>query len=195
MKIALFDFDGTITSRDTLFDFIKFSVGNRKYYYGIMLLTPIFIAFKLKMISNHTAKEKLISYFFAGYERNRFKNISDNYSKNRIENIVKKKAIETIVWHQQQGHKVVVVTASIECWLKQWCKKNNIDLIGTKLEVKNNKITGRFKTRNCHGIEKVNRIREKYNLSMFDEIYAYGDSRGDKEMLELANNAYFKPFQ
>ena len=61
--------------------------------------------------------------------------------------------------------------------------------------MQDNIITGNFITKNCYGQEKVNRIKESYDLSKYDLIYAYGDSRGDKEMLELANNSFYKPFR
>ena len=50
-------------------------------------------------------------------------------------------------------------------------------------------------TRNCFGVEKVNRIRQEYDLSQWDFIYAYGDSRGDQEMLDLADERYYKFFK
>jgi HAD superfamily phosphoserine phosphatase-like hydrolase len=89
----------------------------------------------------------------------------------------------------------VVVSASVECWLGPWCDKNGLDLIGTQLEIKDNRVTGKLLSKNCYGKEKVNRIRERYDLNSFDFIYAYGDSRGDDEMLELAQEKYYKPFR
>ncbi len=70
-----------------------------------------------------------------------------------------------------------------------------IHCIATKLEVKNYKITGNYSGNNCSGQEKVRRIKENFNLSDFDLIIAYGDSRGDREMLELADNKNYKLFQ
>ena len=102
--------------------------------------------------------------------------------------------MEKIKWHQSQNHKVVIVSASIECWLKKWCQSNSIDLISTRLEFINGKLTGKLATKNCHGIEKVKRIKERYDLNDFDYIYAYGDSASDKEMLELSDQPYYKIF-
>ena len=107
-----------------------------------------------------------------------------------LNKIRKKDALDKITWHQRQGHKIVVVSASMECWLQKWCTVNKVELIATRLEIKENKLTGRFATKNCYGPEKVQRIKAYLNLDDFNFIYAYGDSRGDKEMLELADNAY-----
>ena len=70
-----------------------------------------------------------------------------------------------------------------------------MDLIATRLEIKDDLMTGKFLTKNCYGIEKVNRVKEAYNLDDYDCIYVYGDSRGDKELLELADKSFYKPFR
>lgn len=194
MKLALFDLDGTITQKDTLSDFIKFAVGKPVYYFGLFKLSYILIPYLLKFMPNYIAKEKLVTYFFKGWNANKFKKISEKYALNNLDRIIKPKAIEKIRWHQSQGHKVIIVSASMECWIKAWCDKNRIELISTRLEVKNNIITGKFSTKNCYGIEKVNRIKELYNLDEYMYIFAYGDSTGDKELLALANESFYKPF-
>ena len=194
MQIALFDFDGTITTKDSLVDFIQFALGKPAYYFGLLSISPMLTAYKLKLIPNYIAKEKLITHFFKNWDANRFQKLADQYSIEQIDKITRPKAMEKIAWHQQQGHKVVIVSASIECWLKKWCQSNNIDLISTRLESINGKLTGKLATKNCHGIEKVNRIKEQYDLNEFDYIYAYGDSASDKEMLELSDQSYYKIF-
>lgn len=195
MIIAFFDLDGTITKKDTLVEFIKFAIGRNQYYKGLITLSPMLLLYKLKIIPNHIAKEKLISHFFKGWDKIKFQNIADNYSIEKMDEIIRPKAIERIKHHKEQGHKVVIVSASTECWLKGWCNKNNLELISTKLEFNNNKLTGKFSNKNCYGIEKVNRILEIYNLNDYETIYAYGDSRGDKELLDIANKKYYKYFE
>lgn len=194
MILSLFDFDGTITSDDSLIKFIRFAVGNTKLIWGMTLLSPMLTAYKLKFIPNYKAKQYMLSYFFKGISEEKFMQVANEYSLKHIDTIVRPKAMEKIAWHKDQGHTVVVVSASIECWLKPWCDKNNIDLIATHLEIENEKLTGKFATKNCYGIEKVNRIKEKYNLAEYSIIYAYGDSSGDKEMLSIANERHYKYF-
>ena len=195
MKIAFFNFDGTITKKDSLFDFIKYSCGIKNLLLGLILKSPFLLAFKLGFINNQTTKEKLIEYFFCGWNYKVFKEIADKYSRERIDEIVKIKALKEIKWHKENGHEVVIVSASIENWLEKWCEKNEIKLIATKLEVKNNFITGKFSTKNCFGVEKSRRIREIFDLSNYKEVFAYGDSNGDKEMLELADKKFYKKFK
>jgi len=194
MILAIFDFDGTITTKDSLADFIQYAIGKPGYYFGLVVLSPILIAYKLKLIPNYLAKEKLISYFFKGWSDLDFQTISDKYSLKRMNRIIRENALKKIKWHQKQGHEVVIVSASMENWLKKWCDYHKVALIATRLEVQNGQITGKLATKNCHGIEKVNRLNEWCKLSEYSEIYAYGNSSGDKEMLSIADKAYYKYF-
>ena len=195
MILAFFDFDGTITTDDSLIKFIRFVVGDVKTAWGMILLSPMLITYKLKFIPNYKAKQWMLSYFFKGMDEQQFLKVAKEYSLKHIDTILRPKAMEKIAWHKEQGHKVVVVSASIECWLKPWCDINGLDMIATKLEIKDGMLTGKFLTKNCYGIEKANRVKEAYNLSNYDYIYAYGDSRGDRELYALADESFYKPFR
>jgi len=194
MNLALFDFDGTITNKDSLFQFVKFAVGKPTFYVGLCYLSPLLIAYKLKLISNQKTKEKFLNYYFKHWKETQFKKVAQDYSASQIDSIIRLDALKRIKWHQQQGDTVVLVSASIECWLEAWCHTQSINLIATRLAFKNNQLCLYFATKNCFGIEKVKRIKEQYDLSQFDHIYAYGDSSGDKQMLELADKAYYQIF-
>jgi HAD superfamily phosphoserine phosphatase-like hydrolase len=108
---------------------------------------------------------------------------------------VRPKALIEIREHQATGAKVIVVSASAENWVQPWCAQHNIECLATKLEVINNKITGRISGFNCYGAEKENRIRSCFELKDYEEIIAYGDSGGDLEMLALAQQQHYKPFR
>ncbi|WP_148571065.1 HAD-IB family hydrolase [Aliarcobacter cryaerophilus] len=194
-KIAFFDFDGTITTDDSLLKFIRFVVGDRRFLLGLVVLSPMLVLYKLKLIPNYKAKQYMLSWFFKGMSEDAFFKVANEYSLVHIDKILRLKAIEKINWHKNQGHKVVVVSASIDCWLRPWCEKNGLELIATKLEIKDDIVTGKLLSKNCYGVEKVNRIKELYDLENFDYIYAYGDSSGDKQMLELAHEKFYKPFR
>jgi len=193
--LALFDFDGTITTDDSLIKFIRFVAGDIKAAWGVFLLSPMLITYKLKFIPNYKAKQWMFSYFFKGMDEQQFLKVAKEYSLNHIDTILRSKAMEKILWHKERGHKVVVVSASIECWIKPWCSKNDLDIIATKIEIKDGIVTGKFLSKNCYGIEKSNRVKEAYNLNDYDYIYAYGDTRGDKELLALADEGFYKPFR
>lgn len=186
--IAAFDFDGTITTKDTLFDFIKFYHGESKLYRGILLLSPVLIAFNLGFIENSKAKEKFLSYFFKGESISKFNDMCQTYSS-RIYEICRADALEKIMWHKDHGHEIVIVSASVSNWIAPWAKDMGFSkVLGTGLTVSDKGIiTGSFSTPNCYGQEKVNRLKEIYPDKKTYILYAYGDSSGDRELLSLAD--------
>ncbi len=155
MILSLFDFDGTITTDDRLIKFIRFVVGDIKAAWGMFLLSPMLITYKLKIIPNYKAKQWMLSYFFKGMDGQQFLKDAEEYSLNHIDTMLRPKAMEKIAWHKEQGHKVVVVSTSIKSWLKPWCDKNDLDMIATKIEIKDGIVTGKFLSKNCYGIEKA----------------------------------------
>jgi len=195
MRLALFDFDGTITTKDTLVEFIKYAKGSHVYYLGLMVLSPMLLRYYLKLMPNDIAKEKMIAYFFRGWSEAHFRDVASSYAKSQIDSIVRPEALERIGWHKERGDVVVVVSASIDCWIRGWTDRYGIDLLSTQLEFDDHKFTGRFKTKNCYGSDKVDRVKGQYRLEEFSYIYAYGDSSGDRELLALADEDYYKPFR
>jgi len=192
MALALFDFDGTVTFRDSFTGFIKYAVGQKRFYLGVICLIPFFAGFLLGFIPAWCAKELMSIFFFGGRDAHKLEELASKYSREELPKIVRKIARERIEWHKQQGDTIVIVSASIELWLKDWCEAQHAVLMATKLEVKDGRISGRFLTKSCNGKEKVRRIEEHFNLSEFDCIYAYGDRPGDRPMLAIANKCYYR---
>jgi phosphatidylglycerophosphatase C len=194
-KIAFFDFDGTITTKDSLAEIIKFQKGIPAFYTGLFFQLPWLIAFKIKIIPNDAAKQKMLTYFFGGMNESAFQSACDLFAEKKIPKLIRPGALVEINRLRDQDFDIVVVTASAGNWVKPWTNRLGIHLISTRLEVKEKEITGRIEGKNCHGREKVIRIQEEFNLSDYQEIYVYGDSPGDKPMLGLATKSFYKPFR
>lgn len=192
MNIAFFDFDGTITKKDTLIDFVIFAHGYRTFLLRMILLIPWLLLYAIRLMPNWRFKEKFLSVYFKGWGIKTFNNYAYKYATERVPLIVRIKAINAINKHKENKDIIVVVTASCENWVKPWCDIQNIDCIATRLEIKDDGLTGKFNGKNCYGQEKVFRIKQKYNLNKYSYIYAYGDSLGDKDMLELADIKVYK---
>ena len=192
-ELAIFDFDNTITNRDTFIDFLIYFAGIKAFVWGIIKCSKDLILYKLKLLSNQKAKESLLTYFFGGLSLDKVKKIGDEYSEKRLPLILNPKAIKKIKYHQDKKDKLVIVSASPMYWFHSWAQLAGFQhIICTELEIIDNILTGQIKDNNCYGIEKVNKLRKILNLKEFDYIYAYGDSRGDMEILELANESYLK---
>jgi phosphatidylglycerophosphatase C len=192
--IAAFDFDGTITTKDTLFHFISYCFGNWKFGLGLLQFSPTFIKYLIGISSNHEAKERLFQLFFRGMEFSKFQELGNNYQI-EISQILNNEAINKINWHKSQGHHLIIISASIENWISPWAKTYGFELvIGTQVEVNDGKLTGHFSTKNCHGTEKVSRLLAEFPNRSEYKLYAYGDSSGDKELLKEADFAFYRKF-
>jgi HAD superfamily hydrolase (TIGR01490 family) len=193
--IAFFDFDGTITRKDSLLEFIKYSKGNRAFYFGFAIHAPMLVAYKLRIVSNHRAKEIMLRYYFGKMPVEEFNALCERFTSQVLPSLIRSKALKEIDRFKKIGAEVVIVSASPENWLSHWCERSGVKWLATKMDIVENKITGRIKGRNCHGEEKVRRIKEAYDLANFSSVYCYGDTSGDRAMLALANVKFYKPFR
>ncbi len=194
-KIAFFDFDGTITKKDTLLEFIKFTHGRRLFAAGFFINAPYLLAYKAGLISNQRAKEKVLTYFYLGTHAIQFQRWCADFAAKQLPFLLRPKALVRLNQHIEEGAEVVIVSASPGGWIKPWADLLGIALVASEVEVQQGVLTGRLFGKNCHGKEKVRRIENAYDLSRFDTIVAYGDTPGDRPMLSLASEAYYKPFR
>lgn len=194
-RIAFFDFDGTITTRDTLLEIIKYQKGSFSFYLGFLLCSPFLVLYKLKIISNQAAKEITLRWFFGRMPLDAFQERCNAFEEEKLPALVRGKALEEINRLKAAGADIVIVSASAENWIRQWCSRHGLQLVATSLEIKDNRITGKIEGNNCHGREKVRRINALYDLSQYDEVYCYGDTKGDKPMLGLATFPFYRPFR
>lgn len=192
--IAFFDFDGTITRKDTLIEIIKYQKGSFGLYAGLFILSPVLILLKLKLLHSQKAKEIVLKYFFRNTPVLEFQKKCDLFTRDVLPGLIRPSALNCLHDHLKKGTKIVIVSASAENWLSGWCNELNISYIGTKLEVRQGKISGKIAGKNCYGIEKVNRIKAAFNLNEFKKIYAYGDSAGDVPMLKIATDPRYRTF-
>jgi len=195
MNLAIFDFDNTITCKDSLIDFIYYTVGPLRFFEGVLCLTPLLIFHKLGLIANDKIKETALSHFFKNWEQERFATSVSLYSQKYLPAIIRESALQKIHWHQNQGHKIVIVSASLENYLIGWCRHINAELLATGLEFKEGRFSGKLATPNCYGQEKIRRLQQHYDLKKFDYIYAYGDSQSDLVLKSIANEFHFRIFQ
>jgi len=199
-RIAFFDFDGTITTKDTLLEFIRFSKGSLRFNLGFLLNSPWLVAMKLKLISNQKAKERILAHFFGKQPIPAFEQQCEAFSNKILPGLIRPKALTEFSRLRDAGATIVIVSASPEDWIRHWAAQQGAELIATRLctftdPKGQTRLTGRIEGINCYGEEKVNRIRQRFTLQNYKEIYAYGDTSGDKPMLQLATASFFKPFR
>ena len=193
--IAVFDFDGTLTTRDSLFPFLHYLVGSKKYYQEILKVSPILIGYAFKLIANSPAKEAVIGHFIENKSCTEVQDMAENFATQIIPKMLRPQAIQRLKWHQIQGHQTIVISASPEIYLLPWAKAAGFDLvIATKLQIEGERFNGKFRGKNCYGQEKVQRLKAMLgDLNQYC-LYVYGDSDGDRPLLEHATYGYYQNF-
>jgi HAD superfamily hydrolase (TIGR01490 family) len=194
--IAVFDFDGTLTRRDSLFPFLKFISGKGRFYWKIFLLTPTLLRYSLGLLPNWQAKEAVLTRFLKGLTAEQLQQFGHRFATRIIPKLLRPEAMARLRWHQKQGHQTILLSASLEIYLVPWGKVMAFDkVLGTRLLLHSSgTFSGYIEGKNCYGSEKVKRLQEF--LGDFDHyvIYAYGDSKGDQELLTLATYSYYRTF-
>lgn len=198
-KIYCFDFDGTLTTSDTLLEFIKYAKGTSRFLMVFLKYSPLLILMKLHLYPNWKAKQQIFAHLFAGMRIEKFDALCRGFAE-ESQHLLRPKGITLMHEALVAGAQVFIVSASIDNWVRPFFDIRNlkgVQVLGTQIEVEDGKLTGNFKSNNCYGKEKVHRIAEA--LKPFErseyEIEAFGDSRGDKEMLAFADKGHFKPFR
>jgi HAD superfamily phosphoserine phosphatase-like hydrolase len=137
----------------------------------------------------------VLTYFFKGEMLEDFKEKCEVFSEQVLPKLIRKKALDQLQKYQEEKVRIVIVTASAEEWVKPWCDAIKVEYISSYLETINGKLTGKLRGRNCHGYEKVSRINSTIDLHQYDNIFAFGDSKGDMPMLNLSTKSHYKPFR
>ena len=183
-KIVIFDFDGTLTTHDTLLEFIRFACGWWAFLWGFLLHAPLLVLMKLRLYHNGKTKERIFSYFFKGWTEERFNQCGREFCS-QYQHLLRPSTVALLRKAQQDGARVLIVTASIDRWVQPFFP--DVEVIATRCEVQDARLSGRFSTPNCYGPEKVRRLNELIDDRAVYHITAYGDSRGDRELLAWAD--------
>jgi phosphatidylglycerophosphatase C len=177
--IAVFDFDHTLTDRDSLLPFLFDMRGFRKTILHLAALTPSFLRYLLGNISRQSIKEKILTRFLGGVLFTELQSFGQHYADHRLDHFLKPQALQRLVWHQAQGHRCILVSASLA---------SRLELSST------GNVTGRLIGLNCWGPEKKRRLLNYLGTADQGTLYVYGDSRGDHDLLAIADHPFYRKF-
>jgi len=190
--VAFFDFDGTLTTGDTLMPFLKYVVGAPTYYAKLILLSPVLAAYFAKLLRNDIAKQIVLKSYLAGYHIDKLFELGQRFSEEIIPTMLRPEGMERLRWHQEHGHECVLVSASLDVYLNAWAKPTQFsEVICTSLQENNNRrASGKIGGKNCYGEEKLVRIQKWESKISQTKRYAYGDTSGDIPMLIYVDYGY-----
>lgn len=192
MNLAIFDFDGTITSNDTWTPFMRFAARPERMRFRRLLLAPVAVAYRTRLLSASQGRQAVVRVAFEGEDPDRVRQLGAEYAATVLPKTVRPHALEAIERHRSKGDDVVVVSASLASYLEPWCAAQGLPVICTVLEELAGRLTGRYLGGDCAGAEKPRRIKRRYDLASYSTIYAYGDSLEDREMLDLAHRKFYR---
>ena len=192
-KVYLFDFDGTVTSGDTLLAMARHHKGRLRLWLWLAVHGPQLVLMKLGVCSNSAMKERFFCHFFGGMSIHAFNRLCVDFAEHHVQ-MVRRSALKRIAEANEEGSRVLIVSASIDNWVEAMMRQFDVraEVVGTQIEIVNGLLTGRFATPNCYGAEKVERIKALITERSDYTLIAYGDSRGDSEMLDYADESHYR---
>ena len=192
-KLYCFDFDGTLTYKDTMFLYLKFYNAS-KFRIQFIKHIPLFTLLKLDLLDAEKVKKSFISSILKGQSKAKIEKKAQEFFEQYYPEIFRENALDFIKNIDQAQIDCYIVSASLDIWVKPFAEKFKMKLLSTQAEFENDFFTGNFVGKNCNGSEKVNRIEEAISGKKYDKTIAFGDTSGDQEMLNWANEGQFKFF-
>jgi phosphatidylglycerophosphatase C len=189
MKLVLFDFDGTLTRRDSYLPFLRYMFGTPRFIAGLASTSGPLLAHALGRMPNDVAKTHLMRQFLAGLPLEQIEQAGDSYSREALPSLLRKSTMESLHRHVANGDTCLLVSASLDVYLRPWAHLNGFQaVLCTRLAIDERQCaTGELSPANCYGPEKVRRIEQWLEGRRPESITAYGDSPGDREMLAYAD--------
>jgi HAD superfamily hydrolase (TIGR01490 family) len=192
MDLALFDFDGTITDREMFAPYLVQAATPGRLALGKLLLAPLVVGYKLGWLSPNLVRAVAIRFSLTGFSLAHLQASGVAFAEQVLPATIRPETLERLRWHQARGDTVVVVSGALEVALAHWCAQHDVELIASRLDIRDGIATGRYLGAQCVREEKVRRVRERFDLSRFATIHAYGDTPEDEAMLALAHRRWYR---
>lgn len=192
-KLYFFDFDGTLTLKDSMFAFLKFYNSNT-FYWQFIKHIPLFILLKIKLLDAEAVKRSFIASILKGEKKSKLEEKAQAFFQKNYPELIRSNALDFIRNMDRDNTEAYLVTASVDIWTKPFADAFGFTLLATQALFENDIFTGKFQTKNCNGQEKVNRILQEIKDKKYDKTIAFGDTSGDQPMLQWANEGHFRFF-
>lgn len=194
--VAAFDLDGTLTEGGSVFPWLKWIAGRgRTWRAALSLALPLTIGAVRSSRWADNAKERLFKTLLAGLDEEMVRDRSRTFALEHLEHEGRALLLARLAWHLEQGHDVVLVSASPQLYVDVMTKQLKANGgLGTRLAVDpRGRLTGGYLGKNCRGTEKLRRLDEWVTGRHYPTppvVFAYGNSRGDRRMLSGATHPF-----
>lgn len=192
--LSVFDFDGTLTRHDSFIPFLRFAFGRWVFTKGMLKLAVPTLACATRQLTRDELKELLIKTFLTNVEQQWLEKQAQAYCDQVFKKLMRPKGLLAIAAEINSGATVTICSASPEIVLQPFAARLGIKLIGTQLAVKDGKLTGAITGHNCRSAQKVARLEAVYGPLEQFHLRAWGDTRGDYELLASAQDPHWRYF-
>jgi phosphatidylglycerophosphatase C len=192
LDLALFDFDGTLTTRETFPDFLELAAPRWRVRLGKVVLAPLVLGYRLGLVSGVRIRAVIVWFGFRGVDSATVEARGRDFSAAVLPGLLRPEAMARLRWHQARGDTVVLVSGGLETYLRPWCETQRIACLGSVLARRGNTLTGGYEGAQCVRGEKARRVKQAYDLSQFEHVHAYGDTPEDHELLALAHTRIYR---
>lgn len=192
--LSVFDFDGTLTRHDSFVPFLRFAFGRREFTRRICRLVIPSLRYVAKGMTRDELKAQLISTFLTGVETKWVGQKAEEFCDLVWTKLMRPSGLRSVALELQSGAEVTLCSASPALVLRPFANRLGVKLIGTELEVVDGRLTGRIIGKNCRCENKVLRLEAVYGPLTEYRLRAWGDTRGDHELLAAAQDAHWRHF-
>lgn len=192
MDLALFDFDSTITTRDTFAEFIRFAAPRSRHLWGGPLLAPLVMGYRMGWVSGHLLRASAVRVGLGGIPLQQAQAQGERFAHEVLRTIERPECMAHIDWHRSRGDHILVVSGALDLYLGPWCRVHGLAWLCSELETAHGRLTGRYRGEQCVADAKRKRVLGAVDLGQFRAIHAYGDSPDDHAMLRLAQHPYYR---
>jgi phosphatidylglycerophosphatase C len=187
--VAAFDFDKTISTRDNVVPFLRALVGRARLTLALLATSPQLVRAALDDERRDAAKVALVQHTLTGYDAARVSAVAAEFADDVVARHLRPDVVERVAWHRNQGHELVIVSASFKSYLDPIAARLGFAaVLATELAVGDDgRLTGELVRPNVRGAEKVRRLDEWLGAGPAF-VWAYGDSSGDRDLLARADH-------
>ncbi|MFV2005682.1 MAG: HAD family hydrolase [Gammaproteobacteria bacterium] len=187
--VVVFDLDGTITRRDTYVPFLLYSLYKQPLkILRLPVLAIDVLRHKIGSQSNSWLKTRFLRAFLAGQKRSVIDSWAEAFSQRTFKKGLHLDAMSSIQRHLQQGHELVLLSASLDIYVEPLGKLLGFKhIICTRTTWENDLLGDELDGGNCYGEIKVQKLKQW--LGQRDDkcvSMAYADHESDFSLLEIA---------
>ena len=191
VDLALFDFDGTLTTRETFPDFMRYAVARPRLLVGGVLLAPVVFGYRRGWVAGNPTRASIVQVGLRGVDAGRLRAQGEIFARDMLPRVLRPEAMARLQWHRERGDRIVVVSGGLDVYLAPWCAVQGVELLCSVLAERDGRITG-YAGPQCVGEEKVRRVHALCDPQAYAVVHAYGDTHEDEAMLAMAHHRTYR---